>query len=172
MGIKDFSVNEYISTADVNAFFAQQLVAIKTSTETVTSSTALQDDDQLLFTVAANTNYWVEGVLFMATGASSTPDLKISINIPSGTLRWCSNTLPTGSTATLDVVDKHARTGGGSGHGVGGISGSSTSIPFAGIARIGASGGSLKIQWAQNSSNATGTQVLLRSFLRALRLIT
>lgn len=170
-GFKTFSVNEILTSSDTNQYFAQQNVKIKTATETVTSSTTLQDDDDLLLTVSANTNYWVEGLLFVATGASNTPDIKFGVNIPSGTFRWCTNGLGPTATATLDIIDKHSYTG-GTGVGVGSISGSNTAIPFSGIARIGASGGNLKIQWAQNTSSGTGTQVLIRSFLRVLRVFT
>jgi len=170
-GFKTFSVNENLTSSDTNQYFAQQNVKIKSANETVTSSTVLQDDDDLLLTVSANTNYWVEGLLFVATGVSSTPDIKIGVNIPSGTFRWCTNGLGPTATATLDIVDKHSYTG-GSGIGVGSIASSNTGVPFSGIARSGASGGNLKIQWAQNSSNATGTQVLARSILRVLRVFT
>src|ERR1044072_1718147 len=68
MGFKIFGVNEYLTSGDTNAFFAQQQIAIKSADESVTSSTTVQDDNHLFMTLNANRNYWVDGN-FITDGA-------------------------------------------------------------------------------------------------------
>lgn len=169
MGFKKFSVNEYLTDSDVNTYFAQQVVALKTSTESVTSSTTLQDDNQLTMTVSANTTYWVD--LFLITDGLTTADIKLAMFIPSGTIRWNTNGLDVAASGTLGDVNRRVLTGGAvSGADVGTVgSGTSSVIPARGIARIGATGGTMWLQWAQNTSQSTATRILAGSMLRALR---
>lgn len=171
MGFYTFAVGENFTATKVNTYLSQQRIAIKSATESVTSSTSLQNDDHLSFTVNANTNYWVEGILFMdgATGG----DIKIAIVIPSGTLRWCADGLSAGAAASQDIVDRRSKNGGGSGtaHGTLGA-GTTNTFLFRGIARIGSTGGTLQLQWAQNTSSGTSTRLFANSLLRAQRVLT
>lgn len=143
------------------------------STESVNSSgtgTTLQDDDELLVTVAANTIYAVEAYLFF-TSASDTPDVKV---------RW---TFPTAATLTMsiaalstDVTDEafSGRTGEASPSTTlaGGVSAATGAGPFhmIGMLRTGANAGTLQLQWAQNSSSATNLTRTIDSFIRYTRL--
>lgn len=172
MGFKIFSVNEYLTEADVNSFLSQQVVAVKSANESVTSSTTLQDDNHLLVTVQPNTNYWLD--MMLITDGAVGGDIKLSIVVPSGTARWMTSGLDVAATATLANVNRRSLTGGTStGADVGTIaSGTWTIIPPAGIIRIGASGGTVKLQWAQNTSSATATRILSGSIMRLLRVKT
>jgi hypothetical protein len=48
-------------------------------------------------------------------------------------------------------------------------SGTSSAVHVAGIIRVGATGGTFKLQWAQGTSSATATRVFVNSFLRCTR---
>lgn len=172
MGFKSFSVNEYLTDSDVNAYFTQQQVAIKAATESVTSSTTLQDDNELFFTVQANTNYWFDG--FLITDGAVGGDIKLAMFLPSGTIRWLTSGLDVAATATLaDVNRRGILTGTATGADVGTIAAATSSIiPPSGIVRVGATGGTAKLQWAQNASSVTATRVFLGSFIRFLRIKT
>ena len=56
----------------------------KSANETVTSSTALQDDNELLF-AAGTSETWVYQVSFIyTTGSSATPDIRVGMNGAAG----------------------------------------------------------------------------------------
>ncbi len=170
MGFKTFSVNEYLSSGDTNAYFAQQQVARKTADESVTSSTSVQDDDHLSMTLNANTNYWVDGHLI--TDGAVGGDIKLQFVVPSGTIRWLANGPVSGATGTVTDVDRNVRVGSVSTI-MGTIaSGTNSVVLIFGIIRTGASGGTFKLQWAQGTSSGTATRVRANSFLRCVRMIT
>jgi len=172
MGFKIFSVNEYLTDADVNAYLCQQLIAIKTADESVTSSITLQDDNQLFVTVQPNTSYWFEA--FLVTNGAVGADINIALFVPSGTIRYTTNGLDFAATGVVGDVNRRSLGGGAV---VGSVAGTiaaatSTIIPPAGIVRVGASGGTFKLQWAQNVSTATATRVMAGSYMRLLRVRT
>ncbi len=167
MPFKVFSVNEYLTSADVNTYFAQHVIAVKPTNESVVSSTSFQDDDHLSVTLQPNGVYWLD-MMLIANG-STTGDLKLQIFIPSGTLRWITNGLRIGATTSIDSVNRRSMTGGNVTGGDVGMVGSASMVFPRGIARIGATGGLAYLRWAQNTSNATATQILAGSFMRWTR---
>lgn len=135
----------------------------KTVDEVRTSDTAFADDSHLLFPVATNTKYaFYAHIRFLA---HVTPDIKIQIVGPAGlTLAkfatWGENSngnaynfgLPNRSFASSISI----------------ASGSSTIPGFMncyGIVETGATAGNIAIQWAQNSSSASPTQVNAGSYI-------
>jgi len=169
MAFKIFGVNEYLSSGDTNAYFAQQQIAIKSADESVTSSTTVQDDNHLFMTLNANTNYWVDGSLI--TDGAVGGDFKMQFVVPSGTIRWLANGPVSAATATVTDVDRNYKVGSTTTV-MGTIaSGTNSVILLAGIVRVGASGGTFKIQWAQGTSSATATRVRANSILRCVRMI-
>ena len=135
----------------------------KSADETVTSSTTLQDDDDLQANVSANTNYIVDGVIFVES-ASSDPDIKIGFDVPTG--------------ATLDIgyiaAFSNNRSRGELLETDGGASAEipvrrnnqTTIIRVAGSVEIAGTAGDVKLQWAQSNSDTDGTKVLEGSYLR------
>ncbi|MGI5288021.1 hypothetical protein ACQEVF_32415 [Nonomuraea polychroma] len=169
MAFKIFSVNEYLSSADANAYFAQQQVARKTATESVTSSTSVQDDDHLLMTLNANTTYWLDGILI--TDGAVGGDFRLQFIVPSGTIRWLANGPVSGATGTVTDVDRNWKVGAVTTV-MGTIaSGTSSVVHVAGIIRVSSTGGTFKLQWAQGTSSATATRVFANSFLRCTRML-
>src|SRR5687768_16117259 len=168
MAFKTFSVNETFTSSDANTYLAQQQIVIKTATESVTSSTTVQDDNHLSMTLNANENYWLDGLIIIDGALAG--DFRLQFVVPSGTIRWLANGPSSGATATTDLVDRNWKAGSLTTI-IGTIaSGTETMMPVSGIIRTGASGGTFKLQWAQGTSSATATRVFIDSFLRVTRM--
>jgi hypothetical protein len=168
MAFKIFSVNETFTSSDANTYLAQQIIAIKTSTESVTSSITVQDDNELSMTLNANSNYWLDGLIIIDGAAAG--DFRLQFVVPSGTIRWLGDGPDSSAAATTEIVDRNWKAGSLTTI-IGTVaSGTSTVLPVSGIIRTAASGGTFKLQWAQGTSSATATRVFLDSFLRVTRM--
>ncbi|MEX5711822.1 carbohydrate binding domain-containing protein [Parafrankia sp. FMc6] len=147
--------------------FAATTFVRKTANETVNTSATFQDDDHLTATVAANGVYMVEGLLIY--DASTTGDIKIQWVAPAGAaLDWTTAGLGSGATGAVASVDLTARTL-ASTPPLGGVGvGTKVAVPFRGLLVVAGTGGTFKLQWAQNSAEATdctvysGSHMLLR----------
>lgn len=126
---------------------------LKPANEPVSSSTTLQDDDDLKYTLAANETVSFEFVGFIES-TSITPDFKYAIIAPSGATGVYSifNNDPT--TANLQYWFARTNFDGAVPDGTASTNGV---IPFSvkGTVTNGSTPGELKIQWAQNTSSAT-----------------
>jgi hypothetical protein len=129
----------------------------KTSDETVNDNT-LQDDDDLKIAMAANEVWYFEGMLFHV--GNSTANFKFAFTVPSGaTLQWA-GTYETSSDAKMKLVEA-------SGTAIGSIGAdtSNSAVLFKGEARNGSTAGDLQLQWAQDTTNAVDTKVLIGSWM-------
>lgn len=170
-GEKIFGVNEVLTAADMTTYFVQQAVIVKTADESVTSSTTMQNDNELLVPVAANTRYWVE--CFLIYSAHPNFDCKTGYSGPSGsTFDWCGDGLISGETTTVGEVTKSLQ-GLGSTPGHAGVLESGSPIDMVamhkGVLTTGGSAGTLTLRWAQLSSGATPTIVRAGSVLIVTR---
>lgn len=154
-----------VVTSDFDIF---GITLFKTATESVTSSTTLQNDDQLFFSVAANSRYTIEG--FIVYDGASAGDLNCDFTVPSGsTFGWVNfaNSGPDAGTSVTDYstvlqTASDAR--------------KINSLPLAsppglafrpaGYLFTGANAGTLQFRWAQGTSNATATRIQAGSWLR------
>lgn len=177
---KTWSVGETLTAANFNAQIRDNgltmpphLIVRKTADETVTSSTAFQDDDQLLMALATNTTYLVRLVVLF-TAVPSTGDIKFQFTMPTacsvfmntigfqvsgGTVNvgpMVGTTSPTGTSILLGLNT--------------GAAGDVRVVPFEGVVINGANAGNLTLQWAQNTSSGTGTVVKANSTLWAVKL--
>lgn len=134
----------------------------KTSNETVTSSTTLQNDNELVYAMAANTNYHFE-ISILYTGATA-GDIKFSIVVPSGGDLWASGLIPSGGTVSLfgpmaasgsvvSSVDALGAT-------------NPTMIFIRGVVMNGSNAGDLQLQWAQGASSGTATTIYAGSYMK------
>lgn len=153
----------------------QSTYVIKAANESVASSTVLQDDDELKIALAASAQYHVRLKVMFDTNASATPDIKTDWTIPTGatltSLKWVLG--PAAASATRD--DTNVRQGA---HGHSTVvaygSGETTADLWINIEEefiidtVGA--GTLQFRWAQQTSNATATEIRSGSFIRAERL--
>ena len=151
-------VNETVATGDFTW-------VVKSADESVTSSTVLQDDDHLFFTVAANKRYLVSYGIFWNSDANSA-GIKIQFSVPSinaGTyyeaqgfnnnqgLGRNNQGLPVATDST--VLDLGVQT---VADGV--ISGNA-------LVAIGSTGGTLKVRWANSANFGNPTVVRAGSYL-------
>ena len=172
MPIKNFDVGnpDSIAAAELNRYLNQQQHVRKPSTESVTSSTTLQNDDALFLPVAANTSYWVQAFLIYDGPASN--GMKWGFTAPTGsTMGWVVDSLSTGGGGgTADLVSRarlnisatpiNASVGAGV---------SLAAVPK-GMLQTGSNSGTLRIQWCQNASSATAVRMINSSVLMIRKL--
>jgi hypothetical protein len=153
----------------VSDFDALGTVAYKTATETVTSSTVLQNDDQLFLPVTTNARYILDGVLFYTGAASPAGDLKLLFSGPAGaTMKWTNRGVNTSALTAYNVVSETLSAGSPRAVGTNGAT-EMSAFPF-GTVTTSSTSGNLQLQWAQNSSSATGTVLAAGSFIRLVRI--
>lgn len=171
MPFKQFADDEVLTFDVVNRYFVQQTSVIKSADETVTSSTTFQNDDHLLVSVLANSQYFVE--FFLIYDAIQAADIKIQWTAPAGaTFDWTHGGLGTSATATSGSVSRNYRTISDIGTIGGPAAGAGTNAVIPGEGRLVTSGtaGTFRLQWAQNTSSATGAIVRANSVLIVQRL--
>lgn len=146
----------------------------KPSNESVTLSTALQDDDHFAFTVAANSVYTVESFISYTGAADPAGGLQMAFSGPAGaTFEWSNfgtniavaapNTL-----LTYNVVVEAIAAG--SPRSVGTNGGTAMSCQPAGTLVTSGTSGTFRFRWAQSVSNATATVVRANSWMRVWKI--
>ncbi len=151
------------------------LSAYKTADETVNASSTFQDDDHLSFTVDASTNYIVELVL-IGSQISTSPDFKAQFILPShdGTTTYLNTLCSTGSIATFqtfndDVTGTTVFFTSGLTNCMGDNTGNNM-LRTNGVVTIGGTGGTFKLQWAQNTLTASDTILRVGSYLKLTKI--
>lgn len=136
--------------------------ARKTSDETVNGSAALQDDNELTVAVEASATYLLELHLIQNSGA--TPGFKLSFSIPTGAT-WVSGSYNAGSSVANEQFGVMPLVG------LSGITGAGANslLIVRSLITISTTAGSVTLQWAQNTSNASDTIVRSGSWLRLMR---
>lgn len=145
-GVDALATKAFLMEGDV----VGQTVKVKEADETVTTNTTLQNDDELLFAVAANEVWQFEGVLSLS--APTAADFKMTF------------TGPAGAVGSFSVqYDSPAQ---GADIGASGALGESTSLAlsidgaslrFWGGIHNGSTAGNLTLQWAQDTSSGSTT---------------
>lgn len=143
------------------------LVAYKTADETVNTSATLQNDNDLFLSIVPGT-YALKGHFNYITG--DTPDIKFGWTWPTFTvMTWTAHGPGTAVTTTTGDVtvsmlteSQTAVLGGGGG---GNMACVVTGTVYCTTA------GTLQLQWAQNTSTASNTSVLNRSWLELKRYV-
>ena len=131
------------------------------------NTTTLANDGDLTVPVVANGRYIFLALLFATSAAISTADLKVAFTWPSGGAgKWGSAGLATGS-AVPNWNAARTSSGASSAFGVNGAT--PTWALLGGTLLNGATPGSLTVQWAQNTSNATATTLQANSGLLVVR---
>ena len=145
------------------------LAVIKGADETVTNSTALQNDNELFVTCAANATYVFDCYLDFEGAAVTTGDIQWQWSTPSGaTLRYQPIYAVVGSGLAISAgtTVTGATTVSAGTNGSGSLRGASMN----GTLVMGSTAGNLQLKWAQNTANnSTGTTVHAQSYLALWR---
>ncbi len=128
------------------------------------STTTFSDDPHLTAQVAANTNYG----FFINAGVAipATPQMKIQYIFPSGTIDSASWDYDPGADEwAINASGTISQTSPATA--VGGLASAGTNIPLrlSGGLRIGGTGGTFAVQWAQVVSNASATIMRAGSYM-------
>jgi hypothetical protein len=155
-GVDASATKAFLMEGDVSS---GPTVKVKEADESVTSSTTLQNDDELWFAVAANEVWQFEGSMFIDTISSA--DFRFAVTGPSGAVGRVfaaySDTAAfdahVGAGDLGDTIDlQTANTG--------------TLVRFWGGIHNGANAGNLQVQWAQRVSQGTATTVHAGSYIK------
>lgn len=134
---------------------------VKSADESVTSSTTLQNDNDLLWTIPQAGTYVAEVTLFVTSAANAAGDINVGWSFPTGTLHFGIQgndvTLASSVSGTWSAGSILSATSGTSVHGLG----ASTSVVLIRVHAIliATASGTLQFMWCQNSSNANATTV-------------
>lgn len=163
---------ETVDATIMNAHVRDNLLALngyvlKSADESVTSSTTLQNDDALVYTIGDTGTYVFDAYLWVTSAANAAGDINVAWSFPTGTCHWGGHALFTDLASSVSgtfAASSHlSATSGSSVHGFG-ASTSQTMIWLHGIL-IATATGSLQFMWCQNSSNANATTVKAGSHL-------
>lgn len=136
----------------------------KGTTESVTSSAVLQDDNELFLAMEVNSRYDLE--LFLRYEAVAAGDLKFKFTGPAGfTFQSILHRLSSAATSITDdsvsyTDESNTPIPGGLG------AGSEQAVMLKGTVLCSGTAGNLQLQWAQNTADATATKVILGSYLK------
>lgn len=140
---------------------------VKTTNTDTSSDNTINNDDDLQFTAAANTNYMVR-IMLAIFSASATPDFKWNITF-SGTETDSIATswrLDDGSTAINNQLGDNTP---GTGENTITLAANELNIVWIHyFLRVGASGGTVNFNWSQDTSDGTATTLYAGSFLEYL----
>lgn len=156
-----------VRTALTSVLDRAGISVVKTSDESVTSSTTLQDDDELLFAVGANEEWVVE--FFLRCDGATGGDFKATVSAPSGSTGWAGVVGP-GTTATTfeNATANNQLQNIGAAPPVGMLgTGNSVLVLVSAYIAVGGTSGNVVLQWAQQASSGTATRVLIGSHLTA-----
>lgn len=131
---------------------------VKTVTETVNNQAAIQNDDELLFAVDANEKFGIN-VFLICQAASATSDMRFDSTGPAGSTVYLQRTSQMGVNIGVspDLLTATPITVGS----VAGVFG----VQLNGWILNGATAGTWRLRWAQQSAEATDTSVLAGSYL-------
>jgi hypothetical protein len=130
---------------------------VKTADETVNNSNVLQNDDVILFTVEASKLYSVELIVHYNSG--STPDFKWAFSVPSGT---------TFIGKELQDADRVTQVTESGNNPIG--TGANKTLVIKGTIISSSTAGTVNWKWAQDTTNASDTKVLIGTYIKVEKL--
>lgn len=148
---------EFLKTQNCSA--ASDLYTFKLTNETVNNSTALQDDDDLTFSLPANSAWAIEMALFYSSSAAA--GLDVSFTCPLNAFMYLNRTDTQAIVADCGNIITSA--------GLGVSTANNTSVKYYGLVNV-QDAGDLTLQWAQNAADPTNTVLRRGSYLKLTRL--
>jgi hypothetical protein len=149
-----------ITAGQLNAMLP--LAVTKPADEPVTSSTVMQNDNDLVLAVAANAAYTFSCYLNYEGGTINASDIKWQWVLPAGAhmTYWSASESP-GGTLVAQLTNIESTVGAAATNGAGNL----RAVYMYGGVQTSSTAGNLQLQWAQNSSSATATIVHAKSTL-------
>lgn len=161
--ITDDPANEEV---EVTLTTSEWTTVRKTADETDTNSSGMQDDNELLFTAANGT--WYEFEAFLIFTADSAADITFGFGEDGTASRgYVYGTMLTATSSGTVLRAEPTDQGAGSSMDAG-VNPAGGSVKMLALARgfhVGA-GGTFRLRWAQNVSNANATTLYAKSYLR------
>lgn len=144
------------------------LTAVKTTDKTVTSSTTLTDDTQLVLPVAANTTYLLQAFLIYSGALAA--DAKMGLTVPSGaTWKLAPFALTSAASATSGSTEEGVFTASGITLGIGAATPTQQAALVTGSLVVGGTAGTCAVSFAQLVSSATASVLATGSTLQLTR---
>lgn len=163
MGAPVYLTGDVPSATEVNNWFTNITFARKTTTESVTSSTVLQDDDHLFVSIDATTYY--EVTCMIRYDGDPAGDLQTAWSMPGGT-SWSYVAAGLDVTTTAYSGDQTGAFNQSDTPSFGCITGGVVcGVLIHGLLTTSATAGQLKFRWSQRTASATATRVLPDSYL-------
>jgi hypothetical protein len=157
-----FATGDVPSAAQFNDWLVNIKYARKPANETLSSNTTVQLDDDLAITVASNAVYEIKVVMFIAS--QTTTDFKFGFATPAGaTFDYIVNGTDVAGTGYTNATCYPWASGSPSG--LAGLGGNTAPGMVDGLLVVGGTSGSFRLQWAQNTSGASGTTLLAGSYM-------
>lgn len=165
--------SEVVTASIMNAHVRDNLNAvngysIKTADESVTSSTTLQNDDHLFYTIGAAGTYLIDAWLIGTSAANAAGDIQVGFSFPTGTLAFSGigpdPALASGTLGQTNWAGIASATSGTSAFGWG-LSTSALGLVIRG-SFIATGTGTLRLMWAQLSSSASASTLKAGSYMR------
>ena len=156
-GIADGADTTLVRPIDWNATHTGLTIVRKTADEIVNNSTVLQNDDHLLFAVAANEVWEIRVAMIVASTAVA--DFKYAFTVPTGGAIYAPGGYTTDSDATIAVAVLYTAN-----------QTMSTTVAVNRRYIGGANAGNVQFQWAQNTAEVSNTKVLANSYIIAHKL--
>jgi hypothetical protein len=124
----------------------------KSADQTVNNTATLANDSDLAWPVLANAVYELRMLILYNSG--TVPDIKFAWTIPVGlAMTWVVTGFDTAGSFLFGNIDAE-----GSTRALGGT-GANLAAEVSGIVNVGVNSGTLQLQWAQNTANASNTVV-------------
>ena len=133
----------------------------------MTSSTALQNDDDFAFTVAASASYVLDAYLMINGAPTGTGDFKLDFTVPtSATMKYTSFGVTTSSAIQYeDTVNANSTA-----RPVGTNGATDMGVALRAFVITSSTAGTVQMRWAQNTSSGTATIVRANSWMRLTRI--
>lgn len=157
---------------NLNALDDRIRIVRKTAIESVASSTTLQNDDHLFFTAVAGQNYRFRCVLFVTNSGTQLADLKVAFTFPAGTMTFGVNALDTAATSPIGSANMTAIPSATSGTSTIAVAAGSDNVTIIEGFFVCTTGGTVQLQWAQNTSQASATSLNVNSYIEYIRQAT
>lgn len=145
--------------------------AVKPSSTARTSTTTRTADPHLTLTLRANVSYTLSGLLILSSAANAAGDFNMDFAFPgNAVVHWGgvgpNNTITSGSFIGGEFQAQSNQTVSPTGATPYGATTVPNTVLLSGYIAVGATAGSLTLQWAQQTSNANATTLITGSWLR------